>query len=98
MPASKAVADAPQPTPGGSLSAVLERAPAKDRANLQRHLDALAAEPDGRGHSKTWQSLLTLLAGLAPHALQTVGKEAVRFFVSDGRYRLHPRAHPRPGA
>src|SRR3954470_7074527 len=86
MPASKAVA--PQPASAVSLAAVLERAPAKDRANLQRHLDALAAEPSSGGHAKTWETLLTLLAGLAPHALQTVGKEAVRFFVSDGRYKL----------
>jgi len=86
MPASKAVA--PQPASAVSLSTVLERAPAKDRANLQRHLDALATEPTSGGHAKTWETLLTLLAGLAPHALQTVGKEAVRFFVSDGRYKL----------
>ncbi|HEX8913325.1 MAG TPA: hypothetical protein VF796_13270, partial [Humisphaera sp.] len=69
------------------FAAVLEKAAGKDKANLQKQLDALAALPVP-AHAQTWQQLVATLAGLAPHALQTVGKEAVRFFVADGRYKL----------
>jgi len=65
----------------------MEKAATKDRANLQRHLDALEALPN-RDYGETWQELVSTLATFAPHALQTDGQDAVRFFVADGRYRL----------
>jgi hypothetical protein len=91
MPATKSAAKtASAPAPSAppvaattTFASVMEKAPGKDRANLQRHLDGLT--PD---HAKTWKSVVALLGGLAPHALQAVGKESIRFFVADGRYKF----------
>jgi hypothetical protein len=68
------------------FAAVLEKATGKDRVNLQKQLDTAAAQPGT--HADTWQQLVAMLAALAPHALQPVGKEAIRFFIADGRYKL----------
>ena len=70
------------------FAAVLEKAPAKDRASIQRHLTALAALPGGDAHAETWQKWVAALAALAPHSLQAVGQDAVRFFTADGKYRF----------
>jgi hypothetical protein len=80
--ASPAAPSAP-PVPATTFASVMEKAPGKDRANLQRHLDSLSAD-----HAKTWKAVVALLGGLAPHALQAVGKESIRFFVEDGRYKF----------
>ncbi len=64
---------------------VFDAASPKDRANLQKHMDAITALSPA--HAQTWRGLVTTLAELAPHALQTVGQEAIRFYVEDGRYR-----------
>ena len=58
----------------------------KDRANLQKHLDAMGSMP--HAFTDTWKGLVLTLAQHAPHACQTVGTEAVRFFVQDGTYKL----------
>lgn len=84
---STATASTERGSASDRFTAVFERAGAKDRANMQRHLDALAALP-APAHVATWKSLLTLLGEHAPHSLQAVGQDAVRFFAADGRYRL----------
>lgn len=63
-----------------------ERFPQKDRASLQKHLDAMASLP--RAYTDTWKGLLLTCAQHAPQAFQAVGTEAVRFFVQDGSYKL----------
>jgi hypothetical protein len=95
MPETKSNSKKPAPAPVAAaapaatasttttFAAVMEKAPGKDRANLQRHLDELNGE-----HAKTWRGLVAVLGGLAPHGLQTVGRESIRFFVADGRYRF----------
>jgi hypothetical protein len=69
-----------------NFDAAIERLTPKDKANLQKHIDAMAAMP--RAVTDTWKALFLTLAQHAPHACQAVGTEAVRFFVQDGTYKL----------
>jgi hypothetical protein len=89
-PAARPAAAAP-PAPvvevPQTFEAVVAKAAAKDKANIQRHLDALEAE-GSTAHVKAWKKLVLALAKLAPNSLETVGKDAIRFYVADGRYRL----------
>jgi len=59
---------------------------AKDRANIEKHLQICDAESEP-GHAALWRKMATTLAGLAPHAFQTTGQRCVQFFVADGKYR-----------
>ena len=60
---------------------------ARDRLNVDRHIAACEAEatPD---HQRLWRRLATALYRLAPHAVQTVGQQAVQFYIPDGKYRM----------
>ncbi|QOV87948.1 hypothetical protein [Humisphaera borealis] len=69
-----------------NFNEAFEKVSPKDRANLQKHLDAVASMP--HAFTDTWKGLLLTLSQHAPHACQTVGTEAVRFFVQDGTYKL----------
>lgn len=62
---------------------LLTKLAAKDRTNLERHLAAADAESDG-AHAKLFRHLTRVLATLAPHALTTVGQQALQFFIADG--------------
>lgn len=68
------------------FDALLAKLPGKDRANLEKHVAALGLEPDGQ-HLSVWRRIVSALATLAPHAAQTVGQQAVQFYVPDGKYR-----------
>ena len=87
---SAAVPPTPPAAPVGApqtFEAVVAKAAAKDKANIQRHLDALEAE-GATIHVKMWKKLVLALAKLAPHSTEAVGKDAMRFYIADGRYRL----------
>ena len=58
----------------------------RDRQNLERHVTFCYAEPSDQ-HALLWKRLVLALARLAPRAAQTVGQRAVRFYVTDGKYR-----------
>src|SRR5688500_2375950 len=58
----------------------------RDRQNLERHVAFCFAEPSDQ-HARLWKRLVLALARLAPRAAQTVGQRAVRFYVTDGKYR-----------
>jgi len=68
-----------------SFTEVMESVSPKDRANLQKHLDALTPRP---AHADLWKAIVATLSSHAPHACQTVGMESIRFFVQDGTYKL----------
>lgn len=64
----------------------LEKLPQKDRANMQKHLDAMASLP--RAATENWKGLFLALMQRAGHSCQAVGTDAARFFVQDGTYKL----------
>lgn len=71
------------------FEAFLSKLGAKDRQNIEKHVAALEAEPDGK-HLKLWKRMVIALATLAPHAAQTNGQQSIQFYIpdgADGRYR-----------
>jgi hypothetical protein len=69
------------------LEALLSKAGQKDRTNVEKHLAVLDADHSSP-HAKLWRRLMRALATLAPLAIQTVGQQAVQFFIADGKYRM----------
>ena len=65
----------------------LSKLGARDRLNIERHLAICAAEPDSH-HAKLWQRLIAHVAELAPLPAQTIGQQAVLFFIADGKYKM----------
>lgn len=65
------------------LDVLLAKAGQKDRTNVEKHLAALDDQ-----HAAVWSRLTRALATLSPHALTTVGQQAVQFFIADGKYRM----------
>jgi hypothetical protein len=59
----------------------------KDRTNIERHITAAEAEPDG-DHAKIWKRIATHLMTLASHAAKTTGQQSIQFFIADGKYRM----------
>jgi hypothetical protein len=57
----------------------------RDRTNIDRHVAACEADPH---HAKIWRRLICTLNTLAPLAINTIGQQAVQFFVADGKYRM----------
>ncbi len=72
--------------PLDDYEAFLSKLGERDRQNVERHVAACETESSGE-HVKLWKRLAGSLARLAPHATQTAGQRAVRFYVSDGKYR-----------
>lgn len=60
---------------------------ARDRANIEKHIAVLDAEPSP-SHAKSWRQVALLLRRLAPMAANTIGPQVVQFFVADGKYRM----------
>lgn len=60
---------------------------ARDRANIEKHMAVLDAEPSP-SHSKSWRQVALLLRRLAPMSANTIGPQVVQFFVADGKYRM----------
>jgi hypothetical protein len=59
---------------------------AKDRANIERHVQACETEED-KSHAENWKRVVTALATLAPHAVK-IGREGLQFYIADGKYRM----------
>lgn len=68
------------------VDAFLARLSAKSRTAIDRYL--AACDETNANHGAVWKRLATLLARLAPDAVETVGQAAVQFFVADGKYRM----------
>jgi hypothetical protein len=68
------------------LSAVLAKAGARDRGNVERHVAGGATE--NSDHATVWRKLVRVLGTLAPLPIQTAGQHTVLFFVPDGKYRM----------
>jgi hypothetical protein len=66
---------------------VLARLGIKERTKLEKHLATCDAEADG-AHGTLWRKIAATLGELAPMAMQSVGNNAWRFFVADGKYRM----------
>ena len=60
---------------------------ARDRANIEKHVAVLDAEPSP-SHSKSWRQVAMLLRRLAPLSANTIGPQVVQFFVADGKYKM----------
>ncbi len=75
--------------PAGSddFDGFLSKLGARDRLNVDRHIAACEAEPTA-DHHRLWRRLASSLYGLAPHSIQTVGQQAVQFYIPDGKYRM----------
>jgi len=66
---------------------VLDRVGAKERIKIEKHLAVCDAEPTAT-HGLLWRRIVAILGELAPLAIQSVGSNAWRFFVPDGKYRM----------
>src|SRR5438270_12689632 len=64
----------------------LAKLAARDRQNVDRHLIAAdgEAEPD---HGNLWRRIARALFTLSPHAVTTIGQQALQFFIADGKYK-----------
>jgi hypothetical protein len=58
----------------------------KDKLNAERRV-ALLEEADP-ARARLWQRLACTLMTLAPQAAKLVGKQAVQFYIPDGKYRM----------
>ena len=77
----------PTAEPLATLEDVMARSGARDRANIEKHIAASEAEPTP-DHAKLWKRLASKIASLAHMPVQTVGLQAVLFFIPDGKYRM----------
>jgi hypothetical protein len=80
------------------LDQFLAKLAARDRQNVDRHLMAADAEPEP-AHGTLWRRLARALFTLSPHAVTTIGQQALQFFVADGKYKKQVYAieDPRDG-
>src|SRR3954469_5691530 len=76
----------------------LAKLAARDRQNVDRHLIAADAEPEP-DHGKLWRRIVRSMFTLSPHAVTTIGQQALQFFIADGKYRMQVFAveDPRDG-
>jgi hypothetical protein len=66
----------------------LAKLPAKDRTNVQKRIASAADAPPDGGLLELWRRLACALLTLAPHAAKVVGRQAVQFYIADGKYRM----------
>ena len=80
------------------LEEFLAKLAARDRQNVDRHLAAADAEPEP-DHAKLWRRIARSMFTLSPHAVTTIGQQALQFFIADGKYRMQVFAveDPRDG-
>src|SRR3954452_8580734 len=68
------------------LDEFLAKLAARDRQNVDRHLIAADAEAEPE-HAKLWRRIARALFTLSPHAVTTIGQQALQFFIADGKYK-----------
>ena len=68
------------------FDAFLAKLAARDRQNVDRHLALADAEPEA-DHGKLWRRVARALFTLSPHAVTTIGQQALQFFIADGKYK-----------
>ncbi len=69
------------------FSDFLAKLSSKDRANAERRVMVLDAEPDAT-RAALWRQLACSLMTLAPHAAKLTGKQTLQIYVADGKYRM----------
>lgn len=69
-----------------SFADFLGKLSTKDRANAEKRVAVLEAEPDP-ARAPLWRRLVCTLMTLAPHFAKFVGRQTVQFYVADGKYR-----------
>jgi hypothetical protein len=69
-----------------SFDEFLSKLSSRDRANAQRRVTVLEALPSSL-QGRVWQRLACSLMTLAPVA-KVVGRQAIEYYVPDGRYRM----------
>ena len=69
------------------FSEILAKLGSKDRANAERRVAVLDAEPDA-ARAALWQRLACSLMTLAPFAAKLIGKQTLQVYVADGKYRM----------
>jgi len=88
----------PQLAKPADFDEFLAKLAARDRQNVDRHLIAADAEPEP-DHAKLWRRIARSMFTLSPHAVTTIGQQALLFFIADGKYRMQVYAveDPRDG-
>lgn len=66
---------------------MLSRTGARDRAAIEKHLNACDSEQDP-GHGLLWRRLALHLSSLVSLPVQTLGSGALMFHTPDGKYRM----------
>ena len=89
MPTAAAAASASSApaVSAAEMESFLSSIPAKDRANLEKHLAVCDAEGSPT-HGKVWRQVAVALRRLAPLPVTTAGQQAVLFYVADGKYKM----------
>jgi hypothetical protein len=75
-------------SPGLGFDGFLAKLPAKDRTSVQRRIAAAADAPPDGGLLDLWRRLASALFALAPHAAKMSNRQAVQYYVADGKYRM----------
>lgn len=70
------------------FDAFLAKLPAKDRTSVQRRIAAAADAPPDGGVLELWRRLACALFALAPHAAKMSNRQAVQYYIADGKYRM----------
>ena len=95
---NSATAASPLVVKPAELDEFLAKLAARDRQNVDRHLLAADAEPEP-DHGRLWRRVARSMFTLSPHAVTTIGQQALLFFIADGKYRMQVFAveDPRDG-
>jgi hypothetical protein len=92
MASTKTTTNAATAATGGLLAKpaqmdeFLAKLAARDRQNVDRHLLAADAEAEPN-HGELWRRIARALFTLSPHAVTTIGQQALQFFIADGKYK-----------
>src|SRR5690242_2950672 len=85
---SQAVSPAPNQPRELGFDDFLAKLPAKDRTSVQRRIAAAADAPPDGGLLELWRRLASALFTLAPHAAKMSNRQAVQYYIADGKYRM----------
>ena len=66
---------------------LLAKLSARDRANAEKRMTVLEGSAD-TGFASRWRQLAGTLFNLAQHAPKLAGRQAIQFYVADGKYRM----------
>ena len=79
-----------------TFDTVMDRAGAKEKAKLEKHLEAADAEGSSK-RGELFRKVATMLGSHSPLPVQSSGKQAWQYFIPDGKYRMQVFALEDPG-